>query len=112
MRFSGTVGFGTPTESAPGVWRDVITERTYFGDVIRNARRLDPATLVPPETAGNLVLENSISILADAEAFDSYMNIKYIKWEGNYWTVTNVEVRRPRLILAIGGLWNADTGSS
>ena len=111
MRFYGTVGFGTPAQTAPGVWQDAITERTYYGDVIRNARRLEPATMVPPETAGNLALENSISILADAEAYANYMNIKYVEWEGNPWTVLSVEVRRPRLILSLGGLWNGSRAS-
>ena len=39
MRFSGTVGFATSTQTSPGVWEDVITEKPFFGDVIRNSRR-------------------------------------------------------------------------
>jgi hypothetical protein len=109
MRFSGTVGFATPTESTPGVWSDVIVERAYFGDVIRDARRLGAPSLVPPEVAGTISLSNSFSIVGDAMAYESFKYIRYVNWLGQNWEVTDVEVRRPRLILTIGGLWNGDT---
>jgi hypothetical protein len=108
MRFFGAVGVATSTETAPGVWAEAITEKTYYGDVIRNSRRLDPPLLVPPEANSNLTLENQFSILADADAYANFMNFRYVEWEGNRWTITNVEVRRPRLILTIGGLWNGN----
>ena len=42
-RFYGEIGYGesveTPVDS--GVWQDVITEFSYYGDVIRNSRRLE-----------------------------------------------------------------------
>ena len=109
MRFHGTVGIAVSTQTAPGVWEDVITERTYQGDVIRNARRLVPPSLVPPELNSDLALENSFSILADAEAYANYMNFRYVKWEGSFWTITSVEVNRPRLILTVGGQWDGNT---
>lgn len=109
MRFHGAVGYATSEETAPGVWKEVITEKLYYGDVIRNARRLVPPLLVPPMLNGNLTLENSFSIVADADAYANYMKFRYIEWEGNRWTIANVEVSRPRLILTIGELWNGDT---
>lgn len=109
MRFYGAVGYATRTETAPGVFQEVITERMYYGDVTRNARRLEPPVLVPPMLNVNLALENSFSILGDAEAYANFMNIRYIEWEGQRWRVSNVEVRRPRLIFTIGELWNGNT---
>lgn len=109
MRFSGTVGFATSTEVTPGVWKDVIVERLYFGDVIRDSRRLGAPLLVPPEVAGTISVENSFSIVGDAMAYENFMHIRYVRWLGNVWVVTDVEVRRPRLILAIGGQWDGDT---
>jgi hypothetical protein len=109
MRFHGAVGYATRTETVPGVFQEVITERMYYGDVVRNARRLEPPALVPPMLNVNLALENSFSILGDAEAYANFMNIRYIEWEGQRWRVSNVEVRRPRLIFTIGDLWNGNT---
>jgi hypothetical protein len=105
MRFSGTVGFAISTETSPGVWQDVVTERPYFGNVTRSARRLEPVSQVPPETNAGVSLENSISIVADADAYEHITDIRYVKWRGGYWQITNVEVSRPRLVLTIGGVW-------
>ena len=43
-RFFGPVGYAESLEtpSGSGVWVDNITESFYYGDVIRNARRLKP----------------------------------------------------------------------
>lgn len=109
MRFSGTVGYAEQVESTPGVFTDSITEFKYNGDVIRNSRRLESPLLEPPMVHGNLALENSFSIMADAHAYANFMNMRYISWEGKKWEISNVEVRRPRLILTVGGLWNGNT---
>jgi hypothetical protein len=106
-RFRGSVGYATDQETAPGVWREVITEKSYFGDVLVNARRLVPAS---PETLNdNLAVENSISIVADAYAVENFSAMRYVNWNGSNWTITSVKVLRPRLILTIGDLWNGDT---
>ena len=106
MRFSGTVGFATSTETSPGVWTDTIVEYPYFGDVTRSTRHLEKATMVPPETTVGITLGNSFSIVADAQAFENYTHMRYVKWQGGYWEITDVEVQRPRLLLTIGGVWN------
>jgi hypothetical protein len=109
MRFSGTVGYAESVETAPGVWKDVITEVSYFGDVIRNSSRREPPSQTPPTLNGNLALENSFSIVGDAVAYENFAQMRYVNWNGKRWEVTNVEDRRPRLILTVGGLWNGDT---
>lgn len=109
-RFYGEIGYGesieTPAHS--GIYIDVITEFAYFGDVIRNTRRL--------ENNGNLndnvVVGNSISIVADQYSIEHFFNIRYIRWMGTLWTVTDVEVRSPRLILSLGNVYNGPTTSS
>jgi len=110
MRFYGTVGFASSNEeTAPGVWKEAITERSYYGDVVRNSRRLEQPSTVPPVANVNLALENSFSIIADAEAYENFMQIRYVEWQGFRWQVTTVEVQRPRLILTIGDQWNGNT---
>lgn len=105
-RFCDVVGYGESLESDSGVWTDNITEVTYFGDVVRNTRKLDPGDKVNDD----IVVNNSISIIADEYAFNNFMNIKYVRWAGAFWTVTDVEVRSPRLILTLGGVYNGPTG--
>jgi hypothetical protein len=109
MRFSGAVGYATSEETAPGVYEQIITEKVYYGDVIRNDRRLVPPSQVPPVLNVGLSLENSFSIVGDADAYANYLNMRYVRWEGTVWQITNVEVRRPRLVLTVGGQWNGNT---
>jgi hypothetical protein len=104
-RYSGKVGFGTQVESAPGVWVDEITERSYFGDVNRNIRQLQPGE----QLNDDLRVNNEISIVADAYASEHFFAIRYVEWSGARWTVTTVEVRAPRLILQLGEVYNGPT---
>ena len=107
MRFFGVVGYGELSETLPGsgVWEDVITEVNYSGDVLRDTRNLDPADKVNDDLSVN----NSISIVADAQAVNHFHKIKYIVWQGIRWTVDSVEVRPPRLLLTLGGVYNGPT---
>jgi hypothetical protein len=107
MRFFGKVGYGESTEAVPGdgVWIPVITEVDYRGDVIRNRRRMDTADQINED----LRVSNSISIVADEYAVKHFFLIKYVVWEGARWVVNAVEVKPPRLILELGGVYNGPT---
>ena len=101
-KFYGEIGYAESTETAPGVWDDIITEISYFGDVIRNTRSLQDGEKVNDD----LSVSNSISIVADAYANEHFFAIRYIKWAGTLWTVSEVEVQSPRLLLRLGGVYN------
>lgn len=101
-KFYGRIGYGETEESAPGVWIDTIVEHSYYGDVIRNSRSLtDGENLNKDLTVGN-----SISIVADAYANEHFFAIRYVEWAGTLWTVSNVEVQAPRLLLRLGEVYN------
>ncbi len=106
-RFFGPVGYGESVESPPGsgVWVDQITEISYYGDVIRNTRRLETGE----DLNSDISVKNSISIVADDYATEHFFNIKYVRWAGENWIVTNVEVKHPRLILSLGSVYNGVT---
>jgi hypothetical protein len=109
MRFYGAVGYASEAEGVPGVWTETMTEVSYRGDVIRNSRRLDPPSMVPPTVVNDVSLENSFSIVGDEQAFANFTAMRYVMWEGQRWTITHVEIRRPRLILTVGGMWDGNT---
>lgn len=104
-RFHGKVGYGVPVETSPGVYVDSITERTYFGDVVRNLDRFTRSEKVNPDIS----VSNSISIVADAFARDNVAAMRYVEWAGELWTVLNVETQRPRLILQMGEVYRGPT---
>ena len=101
-KWYGIIGFGETTESKPGVWEETITERPYYGDLTRDTRKYStPSTL-----NDNLDVSNSLSVLADAFAYNHFHTIRYVEMYGARWKVSNVEVQRPRLILTVGGVYN------
>lgn len=105
-RFYGNVGFLRTEETdpinRPGIWTEVLTERAYYGDVVRNARNWNQNGSLNDD----LVINNTISIVADSFANENVGAMKYVEWKGSRWKITNVEIQRPRLILTIGGLYN------
>lgn len=109
-RFNGEIGYGESVEFpvGSGKWVDEITEYSYFGDVLRNTRRLEDSDQVNP----NITVGNSISIVADEYANEHFHAIRYVKWAGVRWTVTSVEVRAPRLILDLGDVYNGPLSPS
>ena len=106
-RFFGAIGYGesleTPADS--GIWVDHISEINYFGDVLRDTRKLESGEGLNDDIA----VVNSISIVADDYAIEHFFKIKYVQWAGTLWTVRNVEVRSPRLILYLGSVYNGPT---
>lgn len=104
-KYYGRIGFAETVETTPGVWDEVITERNYYGDVIRNSRRWENGESLND----NLIISNSISIVADDYAYTHFAYIRYVEWMGVLWKPTNVEIQRPRIILQVGGVYNGDT---
>lgn len=104
-KFFGEIGFGETVKTAAGVWEDVITERNYRGDVVRNARSLESGDKVNDDIS----VDNSLSIVADQYANEHIFAIRYVRWAGSLWKISNVEVQRPRLILRLGGVYNGPT---
>jgi hypothetical protein len=105
-KFYGKVGYGVTAETAPGVWEDTIDEITYFGDVVRNTRKLREGE----KLNNDLSVQNSISIVADAYANEHFFAIRYVEWMGALWTVSDVEVQSPRLLLRLGEVYNGPKG--
>lgn len=104
-RFYGKVGYGATVETSPGVHEDVITEFSYIGDVVRNSLKFREGESVN----NDLSVSNSISIIADAYANEHFFGIRYVVWAGAYWSVSEIEVQSPRLLLRLGGVYNGPT---
>jgi len=102
-KFYGPIGYGLNTEIKPGVWKDVITEHFYYGDLIRNTRMTQSS---PTQLNDNLNIANSISILSDPFANENFHAMRYVEFMGARWKVSNVDVQYPRLILTVGDLYN------
>ena len=102
-RWCGVIGYAETLEIEPGVWSEEFTERKYYGDLLRNSRRLQGSQ----QTNDDITISNQISILADPYAVQHFHAIRYAELFGTKWKVSSVEVQYPRLILELGGAYNA-----
>lgn len=101
-KFYGKIGYSETKETTPGVWEVVITERPYYGDLIRNTRRLQSSENLNDD----INISNEISIIADPFAYNNFHSMLYVEFMGAKWKISNVDVQYPRLILTVGGLYN------
>lgn len=101
-KWYGLIGFAETVEISPGVYEEEITEHQYYGDVVRDTRRLQNSS----QLNDNVNISNNISIIADPFANNNFHSIRYIEYMGAKWKVESVEVQYPRLVLAIGGVYN------
>lgn len=101
-KWYGEITFAKTVETKPGVWTEQITKRNYYGDVIRNSRRLQSADQVND----NINISNRISIVADPYAYDNFHSMRCAEFMGAKWKITDIEVQRPRLLLTLGGVYN------
>lgn len=103
-KWHGNVGYSTTSETAPGVWSESIILRPYYGDLNRNIYHLSSSDKVNDDINVN----NEISIVADAYAFENFQHMKFVEFMGATWKISSVEVRYPRLVLTVGGVYNAE----
>lgn len=101
-KFFGKVGYIDTVESEPGYWEEKAIEREYYGDITRNTSRYQNGGQVND----NIVINNILSIVADPYANKNFQHMRYVKWMGAKWKITNVEVQYPRIILTLGGVYN------
>ena len=101
-KWFGIVGYADTVETAPGVHKEIISERKYYGDVIRNTQKLQST-----EHANDDVnVSNVVSIVSDSYAINNIHKIRYAEYLGVKWKVTNIDSPLPRINLTLGGLYN------
>ena len=103
-KFFGKIGYAETVETTPGVWEEKITEREYFGDLIRNTRSLQSSE----QLNDNINISNEISIVADPFAYENFHSMRYVEFMNAKWKISSIEVQYPRLILSVGGLYNGN----
>lgn len=107
-KWFGKIGFAETVETSPGCWEEQITEREYYGDMNRRSRRLESTS----NLNDNINISNEISIISDPFAYQNFHAMRYVEYMGTFWKVTSVDVQYPRLILSVGGVYNAEQTES
>lgn len=101
-KFAGLVGYVTQEETVPGVWSPVNKTRKMKGDFYSESSRHQNGDKVNKDIS----LNHRVSLVGDAFAFANYYSIRWVEIDTIKWEVTSIEVKRPRLIVSIGGVYN------
>lgn len=103
-KWFGKIAYRDTVKTSPGIWEPVITERSYFGDTVRNTRRLENDQKVNDDISVSV----DISIVADPFAYNNFHSILWVEYMGSKWKVSSVDPQYPRLVLSLGGLYNGE----
>lgn len=101
-KYCGKIGYAVSEETSPGVWEEKITEREYYGELIKNTRKLANGENLNDD----ITVANDVSIVADPFVMEHFYQIRYAVLYSVKWKVSDVEVKSPRLILRLGGVYN------
>lgn len=103
-KWSGIIGYVKSEEVEKGVWVDGETiEHQHYGDTISSQNN---AQQIPDSTNSNIMLVNTVSIVADVFATANFGDMRYIVVKGVKWKITKVQFQHPRIILTTGGVYN------
>lgn len=106
MKFVGKIGFWIDDyEAKPGLIKPQFVEKDYVGDVSRDNRHWNPSD---NSTNSAYRVNNEISILADLYARQNWDSIRYVKWNGAYWSVSSTTLGYPRCTIVLGGVYNGE----
>ena len=101
-KWYGKVGYVETAEVEPGIWEEQETERSYYGELVRNSSKF--------QTSGGANDDRDVSvelsIVADPYLDLHFNSIRYVEFMGAKWKVNTVEPKYPRLILSLGGEYN------
>lgn len=106
MKFVGKIGFWiADRETKPGLFEPGIVEKAYTGDVSRDNRHWNESS---ESLNSKYRVNNEISILSDLYARQNWQSIRYVLWNGTYWSVSSVSLGYPRVTIVLGGVYDGE----
>lgn len=105
-KFYGKVAYVTTEKTSPGRFDEKTDIREYYGDEISWGSRWRSGDKINDD----IEITNQLSIVADPFAMNNFRHIRWVEWLGTKWAVVSVQIERPRLILSLGGVYNASEG--
>ena len=108
-KFRGKIGYTVSEEdpNRPGIYVEKVVERTYYGTINRIINNVQPNEKFDKDVHLNMELE----ILADGFASQNFAFMRYVEYMNSKWEITSAQVRRPRIVITFGGVYN-DPGST
>lgn len=104
-KYCGTIGFAEYVDDGHGVWTESITERTYYGEIVRSRFQYQKSG----SAISNFNITNSFSVVADPYICQNMPYLRYVTYNGTKWSVVSAEMNRPRVTIDVGGVYNDQT---
>lgn len=98
-KWYGKLGFISETEDDYGVVKSVSSEKSYFGDMLKNYRKFREGSNVNEK----ITISNELSIISDPFLYNNLQNLRYVEYIGTKWKIDSIDVQYPRIVLSLGG---------
>ena len=99
---SGVIGYALAGETRPGVWSEDITEKQYYGDIVRDNRKI----IDQSQINSNITINNNISVTSNKFMLTNMAYMRYVTFMGSKWSISSIDIKPPKLIITMGGLYN------
>lgn len=104
MKFSGKAGFRiNDVEIEPGVYEPTVVVKSIKGTVISNYYQHQNSD---KSTIDNVRITNQLLIVANQFLNKHIANLVYIEFQGVKWKVESFDIRPPRVVVSLGGVYN------
>lgn len=101
MKYIGKIGFAIPKQTSPGIYKESIVEKTYTGDIVRVIKHETQSSSIN----ANITIDNQLYITLDPFVRANLQALRYATFMGAKWSITSAEVKYPRLLITLGGLY-------
>lgn len=104
MKFSGKAGFRIDdVEIELGVYKPQVVVKAIKGSVVINSYQHQNSD---KSTIDNVRITNQLSIVANQFLNKHIANLIYVEFQGVKWKVENFDIRPPRVVVSLGGVYN------
>ena len=104
-KWYGVVGFVKTIETEPDVHNPQVTEKKYYGEVLKNSRRFQNDQSIND----TLMVDNDISVISDDFMLTNMEYMTYITYQNIRWKIKSLSIDYPRIRLSLGGIYNGPT---
>lgn len=104
-KWYGDIAIATDVETESGYFEPQLEVRKYYGDIVTNRRSYQPGA---DNGTSTVRVNNSISVIMDANLYNNLSRIEYIEFGGALWKISNIEINGVRVILSLGDIYTGE----
>jgi len=97
------VGYSSTIETKPGIFEDEYREVSHVALVLSSKT----AWVRGARAGDDVELNQRLSIIPTPDTYANVGAIKYVTYYGVKWKVISINMQRPRMVLTVGGIFNA-----